>query len=896
MRDPLTGLDDCGCCEGLGPETPVATANAPGQPAVRYRVGTYGTFLASMRAKLSSSRLPGLLDLTTREADDFTLALVDGWAVVCDVLTFYQERAANEAFLRTATERLSVLELARLIGYELRPGVAASTSLAFTLETTPSSPRRVTVPVGTKVQSVPGPGEKPQVFETTGAVDAHAEWNALRPRLLQDQDPKDDPPKAITVRGTGLRLPPGSVVVVAFQAKVDVLTVLDAVEDTRAATTRLIFNRTAKPQAYHRKPPHAARFLRALRPLSGKVVDRLILGRTWTASDLLAQAAQQRWPLAELIADVQARLADPDPPASPAVLSLHTRASIFGHNAPAWNSLPALFRYSEEAARAGEKKGVAPAYEHNWDDPPRTLADETKALKRTRTIFLDTTYPQIVPGSKVVLTDGTTTRVYTVEDATELTRTGFTLSAKVTALRLDSSDGFEKLKVRRTTVLAESRPLTLAQVPIVEPVRGALLELGGFFPELAAGQRAIVSGERTGLPGAVVSEVVTFDEVRLEGGFTAIDLLHPLMYSYERATVTLNANVAPATHGESVREVLGSGNAGAAYQRFQLRQPPLTYTSAPTPSGGESTLSVYVNSVRWHEVPTLYGREPNERVYITRLADDGVTTVLFGDGRTGARPPTGVENVEAFYRKGIGLDGLVRAGQLSLLAVKPLGVQGVTNPLAADGAADREALAEARENAPLTVLTLDRIVSLQDYEDFARAFAGVGKALATQTWDQRGRGVLVTVAGPGGRTIPTTSALYENLLLGIHAQGDPSVPVSLKPHRPAPFKLSARVKVDPDRIPERVLADVERSLRDAYSFEVRGFGQAVTVSEVEALVQDVPGVVAVDVDALYRTSTPKSLPPFGRLTAALPKADDPTAQGAELLTLDPRALDLGQMP
>ena len=52
-----------------------------------------------------------------------------------------------------------MLELARAIGYELSPGVAAGTDLAFTLETAPGAPESVTV-VGTgiKVQSVPGPG------------------------------------------------------------------------------------------------------------------------------------------------------------------------------------------------------------------------------------------------------------------------------------------------------------------------------------------------------------------------------------------------------------------------------------------------------------------------------------------------------------------------------------------------------------------------------------------------------------------------------------------------------------------------------------------------------------------------------------------------------------------
>ena len=57
----------------------------------------------------------------------------------------------------------------------------------------------------------------------------------------------------------------------------------------------------------------------------------------------------------------------------------------------------------------------------------------------------------------------------------------------------------------------------------------------------------------------------------------------------------------------------------------------------------------------------------------------------------------------------------------------------------------------ARRNAPLTVLTLDRIVSLRDYEDFARAFGGIAKALATWTWDGQRQGIFVTVAGVGRR-------------------------------------------------------------------------------------------------------------------------------------------------
>ena len=116
-----SGSCTCGCCTGLTAVTPVVIANRPGLSEIAYRVGTQPQFKRSMIAALTSSTHPGLAGLRTRDDADFSIALLDGWATVADVLTFYQERIANESYLLTATERRSLLELGRLIGYELRP-------------------------------------------------------------------------------------------------------------------------------------------------------------------------------------------------------------------------------------------------------------------------------------------------------------------------------------------------------------------------------------------------------------------------------------------------------------------------------------------------------------------------------------------------------------------------------------------------------------------------------------------------------------------------------------------------------------------------------------------------------------------------------------------------------
>ena len=215
---------DCGCCAGLDVETPARIDNPPGQSAIAYRVGVHGQFKESLLARLSSAELPALAGLSARDDGDFTIALCDALATTLDVLAFYQERIANENYLRTATERRSILELARLIGYELAPGVAASTFLAFTLQEVPGSPALaagpVEIPVGAKVQSVPGPGEQPQTFETVAAVEARAEWNAIPVQTTLAWHPHLGDTQ-LWLAGVGSGLQPGDAILIVGQERLD---------------------------------------------------------------------------------------------------------------------------------------------------------------------------------------------------------------------------------------------------------------------------------------------------------------------------------------------------------------------------------------------------------------------------------------------------------------------------------------------------------------------------------------------------------------------------------------------------------------------------------------------------------------------------------------------------
>ncbi len=444
--------------------------------------------------------------------------------------------------------------------------------------------------------------------------------------------------------------------------------------------------------------------------------------------------------------------------------------------------------------------------------------------------------------------------------------------------------------------MRRAKQLTLADVEIDPPVTGdsAAIVLDRAVTALPAGRRLLLAGTDA-TTGEAVSEEVTLDHVESGGGASTLVLTTVPAHSYLLASLAIHANVARATHGESVDEVLGGGNAGAPFQRFTLRQPPLTYVRNEHAEGGAaSTLDIRVNELLWQEVPSFYGRGPTDRVFVTHRDDEGSTAVLFGDGVNGARLPTGQENVRATYRKGTGLGGNVRTGQLSTLLTKPLGIKDAINPAPAVGGDDPEPRDAARDNAPLTVLTLDRVVSLRDYEDFARAYAGIAKALATWSWDGERRGVFVTVAGADGATV--ADDVIDLLAGSIRDKGDPHVPLRVASFRPATFTTAFHLATDPVFEKATVYASVVDGLRDAFGFRARAFGQPVALSDVIATIARVAGVVGVDVDTLARTDGVGGSGLDDPLPAALPEAGALGATlAAELVTLAPDPIVPGEM-
>jgi hypothetical protein len=893
----------CGCCDGVTLSTPQDISNRPGLDFIAYRNGTWAGFRESMVARLSASDLGALAPLTSRDHDDYTIALLDAWSMVGDIVTFYQERLFSEAMLRTARQPWSLTELARLVGYAPKPGVAAAAKLVFTLDTTSAAPTIVNLKLGLRVQSTPGQDETAVTYETTQAIAARPAWNAIRPRLGQPTV-LSSATRTLWLPGASTGLLPGNGIY--FEGSDGpVFSVVQAVQVRRAdkvndPDSQDLSVVTLAPLGT--APLYDTGFDWALSAPALNAPASEFLGQTLTEKAFRAQLIQQHIDERAVIGPFQALEADPV-----RVLVFKKRMGVFGNAAPTWASLPPSLIgvnpvYGTDSGGhiviTGTTTGPYHYDEFSWADGDLTVLDPWGAGE----VFLDGVESTEQAGDMVVLRDDSTWGIYSIGAVAETSLSAFAVTAKTSRLTLDSATGFSSFGIRSTSVYVQSGWMALANEPITGVVTDAsatALELNGWSPGLTVGQTIAVSGVAVGGPSTLLTELVdlaSVEHIFTADGRTRITLDPGLSHSFVRSSVRINANVAPATHGSTLNEVLGGGSAPTPFQTFATRDGPLTFLPAATPSGGESTLQVRVNDVLWHEADNLLAAGPTDRVYVTRADPAAHTVVQFGDGLNGSRLPTGTDNVRAVYRKGVGLAGRVRAAQLNIPLDRPLGLQGVINPLAAEGGADPETIDCVRRNAPLGVRTLDRAVGLTDYEDFAAAFGGIAKAQAARLLDIAGPFVLVTVAAEGGAQVLDTGDLHKWLGEALADSGDPYARFKVVSYRPATFRLAAMVTIDPDYDPTKVLPAVEAQLRAAFSFDARAFAQPVWESEVMAQVHTIAGVVAVDVDRLYRDIKPDGTPGAVGLSPGLAsepqrRATDGTLLGGELLMINPGPLD-----
>ncbi len=246
----------------------------------------------------------------------------------------------------------------------------------------------------------------------------------------------------------------------------------------------------------------------------------------------------------------------------------------------------------------------------------------------------------------------------------------------------------------------------------------------------------------------------------------------------------------------------------------------------PSQARAAITLSVAGSVQPWTPVPDLLGAGPEARVFVPEVAQDGTTTLRFGQGHEGApstqgKTPVAGDAFLAHYRVGTGDVGNIGADALAHVVASPAAiasVTGVRNWLPAAGGQDRETIVEARQRAPVSFREQRRAVTLKDYEDILNAHPDVQRAHARKRWLGAWSAIFLSVDRIGSLEVDEVfrDALL-NYLEPFRMMGH-DLTIDAPIHVPLSLALKACVK------PDYFAEDVEAALKDRFSAGLTGSG------------------------------------------------------------------------
>jgi hypothetical protein len=825
------------------PQDPQVVSNPPGLASITDRVDDFTGFRRALLRPLPGEQALGVWRPT---AGDLGLQFLEWWAYVADVLTFYNERIANEAYLRTAQFPDSIAGLVALLGYVPGPGLAATGQVGV-IRTTSRPAEPLVIPAGMQLSSTASSGVPVQTFEAAGA--SFPGTSDVVATLAPD------PGLPVTDTGPASVLLAGKVT--GIKAGDRLLLVANGWDGTEDDTWSAVTVAALSPE---------------IDPGTGEVNTRV----SFTSAAAWGSTSGTSATLIDVpivLEETEASLVERDS------VSALLRETAESSPQPASSSfLPAGFSAGRIGIVGGWFHGFPPP------QPPDRQATDYRLMKPSAaaslwnlpgassptaavtefplTVNLSATVRSIQPGDMVFFDGGTQLATLGLVTATsdQLGKLPFPESLSppapdlivpytaLTAATPDSaalsgyvaSGNAGALAIRYGfrdvgTVLANP-VATLPGLPATVVVSAGLALPSGVSTALledATGAGTVVQVAPAQTSDGTADGTMSLALTPAPPAPTSFDppLQAPLRLLFDVVTVSRGATVA--------NEVLGSGNAAVANQRFTLKKSPLTYLASG--AGWTAVLAVYVDGIQWSEVPTLYNQPPGAQVYVVERGPDQSATIRFGDGVNGSRLTSGTGNVVATYRYGSG-SASPPAGRLTTIVQRQPNLAAIHNPVAVAGGADPQAPGDVKTDAPASVFTFGRAISALDYEVVAGQAAGVTRVKAYWTFDAAEQRSLVKiyVNDDAGGVVTATQALA--------GADDPNRPVAVAAAQPIEVSVSATLVVAANQVVDDVVAAATAAFADpaagAFSPAQMGIGQWLYRSRLDAALS-VPGVVAV---------------------------------------------------
>jgi hypothetical protein len=287
----------------------------------------------------------------------------------------------------------------------------------------------------------------------------------------------------------------------------------------------------------------------------------------------------------------------------------------------------------------------------------------------------------------------------------------------------------------------------------------------------------------------------------------------------------------------SLSTTLGTSN-GQVNQEFVL---PITYH--------HNSISIQIDGVIWELKETLGASLPTHKHFIVTMASDGLNYIRFGDGNNGAIPGSGL-SISASFETTEGADGNADQGTINTITsiLNPTGIDhfSVTNLDVARGGREREGIEQVRRAIPLSLRTLTRAVTLQDYEDIATLHVDIRKARATFSCT---KGAEIFLVAHGGGNVSNT--ILSNVKQDLENKGMMSIPIQTYPSGETEIRGVVNIK-GRYRVPlELIQSNVKQALIDLYNPYISDINQDVRKSDIISKVDQVDQVDYLSLESIY---------------------------------------------
>ena len=252
------------------------------------------------------------------------------------------------------------------------------------------------------------------------------------------------------------------------------------------------------------------------------------------------------------------------------------------------------------------------------------------------------------------------------------------------------------------------------------------------------------------------------------------------------------------------------------------------------------TLAVVIDSEIWTMVDTFGYSKQNDKHFIVDVEVTGIPYLIFGDDLKG-KIPTPNKTIEVSYMITSGPDGNVSENTITQLA-STLSLPGITtitltNPLKASAGSDVESLSQLKLHIPLSVRTLKRAVTRQDFKDIARLCPGVAKADLVYNC---GKWVNVYIVPNGGGI--ASNVLLNDLEVFFDDKREITTMVRAKAAGETKIKLILDVTAKFREVLSNVHADTMDALSVWGSFDNQEINSSVRVSDIYALIDNLKRV------------------------------------------------------